>query len=105
MDKTSGACTDIVKVKERHGQSSATGTIALLGVLDAVELDLLLADLAADRLLLGDGLLAESHPLDRNGLGVHDRALRVQSDLVLLLGDRRAVKGAADVGVGDGLAL
>ena len=48
---------------------------------------------------------ADLHPLDRNGLGGHDGTLGVQRDLVLLLGDGRAVVGVAAVGVGDGLAL
>src|SRR4051794_26206593 len=75
------------------------------GAVGVVELDLLLADLAADGLLLGDRLGAQLHPLDRDGLGRDHGALGVQGDLVLLLGDRRAVVGVAAVGVGDRLAL
>ena len=71
----------------------------------AVDLDLLLADLVADLLLPGDGLLVQADALDRHGLLLDDRALGVQGDLVLLLADGRAVHGVADVGVGDRLAL
>src|SRR3954447_23983764 len=56
-------------------------------VLGGVELDLLLADLAADGLGLGDRLGAELDPLDRDGLGADHGPLRVQGDLVLLRGD------------------
>src|SRR4051794_41937117 len=71
---------------------------------DAVGVDLLLADGLADLLLLGHGLGVQPDPLDRHGLLLHDRTLGVQHHLVLFLGDGRAVQGAADVGVGDGLA-
>ena len=42
---------------------------------DAVGLDLLVAHVLRDLLLVGDGLLREAHPLDRHGLGLDDRAL------------------------------
>src|SRR5215218_231374 len=57
-------------------------------VFGGVELDLLLADLAADGLDFGDGLGAELDPLDRDGLGADHGPLRVQGDLVLLRRDR-----------------
>ena len=43
---------------------------------------------------VGDGLLAQSHPLNGDGLGVDRRALGALGDLVLLLGDGRTVVGA-----------
>ena len=76
-----------------------------VGAARAVEHDLLLADLAAHGLLLGDGLLAELDPLDGDSLDTDHGALGVQRDLVLLLGDGRAVVGLAAVGLGDRLAL
>src|SRR3954453_22472522 len=70
-----------------------------------VDLDALLAHLAAHGLLVGDGVLVEAHALlgNRDGLGHGD--LLVQRDLVLLLGDRRAVGGVVGVRIGDRLAL
>src|SRR5215218_7960796 len=70
-----------------------------------VELDLLLAHRVADLLLLGDGFLVEAHALHRHRLLVHHGTLRVKRDLVLLLGNGRAVQSVADGGVGDRLAL
>src|SRR5215210_4173998 len=81
---------------------AARSALAQLGVVD---LDLLLANVAADGLLVSDGLLADPDPLDRDGLGVDHWALGVQRDLVLLLRDRGPVVGRATVGGGDGLAL
>src|SRR4051794_20961446 len=78
---------------------------AVPGAVGVVELDLLLADLAADGLLLGDRLGAQFHPLHGDGLGRDHGALGVQCDLVLLLRDRGAVVGVAAVGLGDRLAL
>src|SRR4051794_3547956 len=71
----------------------------------AVRVDLLLAHLFGDLLLLGHRLGVEAHALHRHGLLLHHGALLVQHDLVLLLGDRRAVKRLAAVGVRDRLAL
>src|SRR6478736_8906300 len=82
---------------------SAAPVAAGAGVV--VEFDLLFADLAADRLLLTNGLGAQPDPLDRLRLGGHHRSLRAQGDLVLLLGDRRSGIGRAPVGIGDGLPL
>src|SRR4051794_33396436 len=80
---------------------SAAPVVAGTGVL--VELDLLLADLAADRLLIANGLGTQPDPLDRLGLGAHHRPFRAQGDLVLLLRDRRPGVGRTPVGVGDRL--
>src|SRR4051812_17024988 len=71
----------------------------------AVGLDALLADLLGDRLLVGVDVLVEAHALLGDGALLDDGLLLVQHDLVLLLGDRRAVHRLADVGVGDRLAL
>src|SRR3954451_19414789 len=70
-----------------------------------VELDLLLAHLVGHGLLLGARLRAEADALLGHDLLLHDRALLVEHDLVLLLGDRRTVGGRAGVGLGDRLAL
>src|SRR5688500_17095486 len=48
--------------------------------LGVVDVDFLLADLAADGLLVGDGLLAQSHALDRHRFLGHYRAFLVQGD-------------------------
>src|SRR5690348_14926305 len=82
---------------------SAAPVVAGAGVV--VELDLLLADLAAHRLLLANGLGAQPDPFDRLRLGGHHRPLRAQGDLVLLLRNRRPGIGRTPVGVGDGLPL
>src|SRR3954447_24500636 len=78
---------------------------AAAGVVDPVDLDLLLAQALVHLGVLGDGLLVQADALDRHGLLLHDRALGMQRDLVLFLADRGAVEGTVDVGVGDGLAL
>src|SRR3954464_4385285 len=74
-----------------------------LGV--ALGLDLLLADLLADGLLVGVDVLAEADALLRDGALLDDRLLGVERDLVLLLGDLGAVERLVDVRVGDRLAL
>src|SRR5688572_3128495 len=71
----------------------------------AVDLDLLRAEVLGDLGLLGDRLLVEADALDRHGLLGDDGLLGVEHDLVLLLADRGAVHGVADVGLGDRLAL
>src|SRR3954452_12992607 len=71
----------------------------------AVDLDLFLADLVADLLLAGDGLLVQADALDRHGFLLDHGALGAQRHLVLLLADGGAVEGTADVGIGDRLAL
>src|SRR3954453_19604894 len=70
-----------------------------------VDLDALLAHLAAHGLLVGDGVLVEAHALLGNRDGLGDGDLLVESDLVLLVGDRGAVGRAAGVRLGDRLAL
>ena len=64
-----------VRVRGRAGRSGGVG----------VQFDPLLADLAADGLVIGDRLLAHPDPFHRNRLGSHDGALGVQHDLVLLV--------------------
>jgi hypothetical protein len=59
-----------------------------------VGVDLLLADLFGDGLLVGHRLLVEADPLHRNGLLLDDRPLLVQYDLVLLFADIRAGRAA-----------
>src|SRR4051795_7262266 len=81
-------------------QSAATRSVAADSAA-VVELDLFLADLAADGLLVGDGLLAQLDPLHRNGLGLVHGPLGGEGDLVLLFGDRGPVVGVAAVGLGD----
>src|SRR3954451_18095750 len=76
---------------------------AALGV--ALGLDLLLADVLADGLLVGMDVLVEADALLRDGALLDDRLLGVERDLVLLLGDRRAVERLVDVALGDRLAL
>src|SRR5690242_17013822 len=68
-----------------------------VGVQVGLGLDPLLADLAVDGPLLGDLLGLQADPLDRDGLHPRHRALLVQRDLVLRLGDRRAVQRGVDV--------
>src|SRR3954468_16235786 len=76
---------------------------AALGV--ALGLDLLLADVLADGLLVGVDVLVEADALLRDCALLDDRLLGVERDLVLLLGDLRAVERLVDVGVGDRLPL
>src|SRR4051794_17631185 len=71
----------------------------------AVELDLLLADLAAYSLLVGDGLLAQAYPFDGNRLLLDDRPVGVQGHLVLLLADVWSGHRRIHVRVGDRLAF
>jgi hypothetical protein len=56
-------------------------------------------------LLVGADVLLEPDALLGDGLLVDDDLLGVQDDLVLVLGDRRAVDRVAAVGIGDRLAL
>src|SRR3954452_19947827 len=76
---------------------------AALGV--ALGLDLLLADVLADGLLVSADVLVEADALLRDGALLDDGLLGVERDLVLLLGDLRAVERGAAVGVRDRLAL
>src|SRR5690606_36608754 len=81
------------------------GSAPVFAVLRDVGLDPLLADLAGHRLLLGDLLGAEPHALHRRRLLLDHRALLMQRDLVLLLGDGRTAGRRVAVGLGDRLAL
>jgi hypothetical protein len=56
-------------------------------------------------LLVADGFLAQADPLDRDGLGVHDRPLGAQGHLVLRLADLRTVVGIPGVRIGNRLTL
>jgi hypothetical protein len=69
-----------------------------------VDVDLLLADGTGDLLVLDVGVFVEADAL-RHGLLVDDGLLLVEHDIVLRLGDGRAVGGRAGVGVNDRLAL
>jgi hypothetical protein len=71
----------------------------------ALSLDLLLADLLRDMLLVRDGVLVEAYALLGHWALLDHDLLLVEGDLVLLLGDLRAVRGIADVGVSDRLTL
>src|SRR5689334_25135956 len=75
------------------------------GTVVGVDLDLLLADLTADGLVLRAGLGAEPNAFDRHGLLLHHGPLRSEGDLVLLLGDRRAGAGGAPIRLRDRLSL
>src|SRR5688572_19027654 len=70
-----------------------------------VDVDLLLAHLLVDGPLLDLDVLLHPHPLLRDRALLGDDFLLVEDDLVLLLGDRRALRRAVDVGVRDRLAL
>src|SRR3954469_9742101 len=70
-----------------------------------VDVDLLAADGVGDLALFRARLLAEPDAFLGHDALLGDRLLLVQHDLVLFLGDLRAVHRVADVGVGDRLAL
>src|SRR3954447_4091716 len=104
----SGALTGEQVGNERAGEPARARLpprSVLAALLGAVDLDLLLGDRVGHLALLLDGLLVEAHALLRDGALLHDWLLGVERDLVLLLGDRRAVGGLVDVGVGDRLTL
>src|SRR3954451_25237873 len=104
----SGALTGEQVGNERAGEPARARLpprSVLAALLGAVDLDLLLGDRVGHLALLLDGLLVQAHALLRDGALLHDGLLGVERDLVLLLGDRRAVGGLVDVGVGDRLAL
>src|SRR4051794_12874688 len=86
-----------------RGAAGPAALEAPLGV--ALGLDLLLADVLADGLLVGVDVLVEADALLGDGALLDDRLLGVEGDLVLLLGDGRAVERLVDVRVGDRLAL
>src|ERR671920_260230 len=86
--------------------ASSASSVAASGALGArVDVDLLLADLVGDLLLVGHRLLVQPDALDGNGLLLDDRALLGEHDLMLLLGDVRAGQRRAAVCLGDRLAL
>src|SRR3954463_1069771 len=104
----SGALTGEQVGNERAGEPARARLpprSVLAALLGAVDLDLLLGDRVGHLALLLNGVLVEAHALLRDGALLHDGLLGVERDLVLLLGDRRAVGGLVDVGVGDRLAL
>src|SRR3954463_10435666 len=83
--------------------AAGPGLEAPLGV--ALGLDLLLAHVLADGLLVGVDVLVEADALLGHGALLDDGLLGVERDLVLLLGDVGPVEGIAAVGVRDRLAL
>src|SRR5215218_4892097 len=83
----------------------AVSVAARGGLGAAVDVDLLLADLVADLLLLGHRLLVQPDALYRDGLLGDDGALLGEGHLVLLLGDVRAGQSGVPVALGDRLAL
>jgi hypothetical protein len=85
--------------------SAAAAAADLVFAFDLDVLLVLLADLAADLLLLGDGLLAKPNPFLGHRPLLDHRLLLMQDDLVLLLGDLRPAGGGIEVGVGDRLAF
>src|SRR3954454_8669755 len=90
----------------RNGAAAVrTSSVAARGLGAGVDVDLLLADIVADRLLVGHRLLVEADPLDRHGLLGDDRPLLAEGHLVLLLGDVRAGQRGVAVALGDRLAL
>src|SRR5215213_997147 len=78
---------------------------AVCPIVAEVGLDLFLADILGDRLLLSHSLCTETDPLNRNRLLLHDWALLVKDHLVLLLADVRSRNGSTDILVSDRLAL
>src|SRR5215218_9651567 len=83
----------------------AVSVAARGGLGAAVDVDLLLADLVADLLLLGHRLLVQPDALYRDGLLGDDGALLGEGHLVLLLGDVRTGQSGVPVALGDRLAL
>src|SRR5215213_11986 len=83
----------------------AASVAARGGLGAAVDVDLLLADLIADLLLLGHRLLVQPDALHRNGFLGDDGTLLGERHLVLLLGDVRAGQSGVPVALGDRLAL
>src|SRR3954447_6680058 len=83
----------------------AASVAARGGLGAAVDVDLLLADLVADLLLVGRRLLVQPDPLYRNGFLGDDGTLLGEGHLVLLVGDVRAGQGGVPVTLGDRLAL
>jgi len=84
-------CNRLAKrVPPARAAGSATAALLVassaLGGLESVGVDLLLADLFADLMLVGDRLLAKADALLGHDVLLHDGLLLVQDDLVLLLG-------------------
>src|SRR5689334_4527752 len=66
----------------RHrGLSEGSAAVAAPAGVHVGFVDLLLADLLADLVLLGDGLGPQPHPLDRDGFLLHHGPFGAQSDL------------------------
>src|SRR4051794_37407615 len=74
-------------------------------VATGVDVDALLAHLVGDLLLVGHRVLFQPDALLGDGALLGHDLLLVEDHLVLLLGDRRPVRGPIDVGVGDRLTL
>src|SRR3954452_11053645 len=104
----SGAPTWNGSETNARGEPARAGSpprLVLPALFRAVDLDLLLGDGVGDLALLLDGVLVQAHALLGHRALLDHGLLGVEGDLVLLLGDRRAVGRAVDVGVGDRLAL
>jgi len=86
---------------DQTARVTGSGAAALV----ALEVDLLLAHFTADALLIGHGLLGETHAFDRDGLGVHHGPFGVQDDLVLGFAQVGSGRGVVAVGAGDRLTL
>ena len=82
------------------GRRLSAARVAWVDV-DVWLVDLLLADLLGDLLLLGAGLGAQADPLDRDGFLGHHRALGVQGDFVFFLADGEAGQRDVPVGLGE----
>lgn len=74
-------------------------------VVDPVGVDAFLADLFGDGFVVGDRVLVEADPLNRNGLLLDHGTFLVERNLVFFFADGRTVEGRVAVGVGYGLAL
>src|SRR5215217_8871418 len=87
------------------GKASPAVLRSAAGAALVVDVDLFLADGLGDLSLVGDGVLVEADALLGHGALFGDDLFLVEHDLVLFVGDRGALGGRVDVGVGDRLAL
>src|SRR5829696_10088796 len=87
------------------GKASPAVLRSAAGAALVVDVDLFHADGLGDLSLVGDGVLVEADALLGDGALFGDDLFLVEDDLVLFVGDRGALGGRVDVGVGDRLAL